>query len=151
QFEQAAEYIRLERGSNWSRGVGVLIALRRGDRNQAVELSRAAEEGSVLEYVAACLDNRLTPDLTRRQIEFIESNRDPEQAYFLANYFAYCGQSENAIKALRRAVSGNYCPATDFATNPLFDPLRARPEFAEIQAKAAACSQAFVTHRNQKP
>ena len=151
QFEQAAEYIRLERGSNWSRGVGVLIALRRGDRNQAVELSRGAEEGSVLEYVSACLDHRLTPDLTRRQMEFIESNRDPEQAYFLSNYLAYCGQGENAIKALRRAVTGNYCPATDLESNPLFNSLRAKPEFTEIHAKAAACNEAFLAHRNQKP
>jgi len=151
QLEQAAEYLRLEPGSNWSRYVEVLIALRRGDRNQAVELSRGAEEGGVLEYIAACLDHRLTPDISRRRMDFIESNRDPEPAYFQSMYFAYCGENENAIKALRRAASGSYCPATDLASNPLFNPLRARPEFAEIRAKTAACNQAFVSHRNREP
>ena len=66
-------------------------------------------------------------------------------------YFAYCGENENAIKALRRVVRGNYCPATDLASNPLFNSLRARPEFAEIRAKIAACNDAFLAHRNQEP
>ena len=151
EFEQAADYLSLEPGSNWSRNVEVLIALRSGDRNQAVELSRGAEEGNVLEYIAACLDHRLTPAISRRRMDFIESNRDPEPAYFQAMYFAYCREDENAIKALRRVVSGNYCPALDIGRNPLFDSIRARPEFQEIRAKAAACNDAFLTYRNQKP
>lgn len=149
QFEQAANYVRLDSGSDWSRNVELLIAVQRNDRRQAVELSRGAEEGSTLEYVGACLNHRLTPDISRRQMDSIESNRDPEPAYFQAMYFAYCGENENAIKALRRAVSGNYCAAMDLARNPLFDPLRTRPEFTEIRAKATACNIAFLAHRNQ--
>src|SRR5262249_56684607 len=51
QYEQAADYLRLERGSNWSRPVETPIPFRRGDRNQALEHSRGAEEGRGLEYV----------------------------------------------------------------------------------------------------
>src|SRR5262249_27465402 len=149
QFEQATDYLRLESRSSWSRAVEMLIALQRGDRNQAVELTRNAEEGSTLAYMAACLDHRLTADISRRQMGFIESNRDPEPAYFQAMYFAYCGESDNAIKALRKA-SGSYCPVTDLARNPLFNSLRARPEFAEIRANAAACNAAFLAHRDQE-
>src|SRR5262249_15175080 len=87
QYEQAGDYLRLERGTNWSRNTEMVMALRRGDRNQTAKLSSGAvEEGSGLEYIAACLDHRLTPEISRRQMDFVESNRDPEPAYFESMY-----------------------------------------------------------------
>jgi eukaryotic-like serine/threonine-protein kinase len=69
---------------------------------------------------------------------------DPEGWYYWAQIAADCGDADFALALLNQAVdSGFHCPRA-FETSPLLDPLRGRPEFAALLARARRGHEAAV-------
>jgi len=74
---------------------------------------------------------------------------DPEALYRNAAALSFSGQSEAALRELRKAIAGNYCSYPAMEKEPQFDPIRQRPEFAEVRLMAVQCQQKFSTQRER--
>jgi hypothetical protein len=131
------------------------IALRTGNQAEALAEANAASRTDVTRYVEiirACLGNSGQEQL--RQAE-AEANADPrlaqdaEGSYRYASVLSYCGESDEAIQQLRKAIHGNYCSYPAMASDPLFKAIRERPEFAELRQAGMRCQQSFMAHRRQ--
>jgi hypothetical protein len=59
------------------------------------------------------------------------------------------GQPGAALLQLRKAIQGNYCSYPAMEKDPLFDPIRQRTQFREMQQAAIQCQQNFLAHREQ--
>jgi hypothetical protein len=77
------------------------------------------------------------------------SSHDPELMYQNADALAFCGQSDAALRQLRKAINGNYCSYPAIDNEPLFDSIRQRPEFVELRQAAIQCQQNFLAYRQQ--
>jgi len=75
--------------------------------------------------------------------------RDPETLYVNAAVLSFSGQAGAALRQLREAIQGNYCSYPAMDQDPLFDPIRQRPEFAALHQAAVQCQQNFLAHRTQ--
>ncbi len=96
----------------------------------------------------ACAGHRPFPEIATLASS-VQPEEDPEDNYFLAAHLAYCGQTEAALKMLRRAIGGNYCSYPAMDSDPLFANFRRKPEFAEIRSAAIGCQKKFLAERGQ--
>jgi hypothetical protein len=74
--------------------------------------------------------------------------RDTELLYRNAAALSFCGQSAAALRQLRKAITGNYCSYPALNTDPMFDPIRQRTEFAGLVQAAIQCQENFKVHRD---
>jgi serine/threonine protein kinase len=89
-------------------------------------------------------------DKDARELAPITSGfHDPEARYVNAGYFAFCGQKDTAVRLMKGAIAGNYCPYTDLQTNAMLANLRGTPEFAELLSAAKQCRDSFISERSQ--
>lgn len=152
-YPHAQPYIRLEEHSGFGAMLRMTIALRSGNRAAALaESAAAARAGFPFAGLArVCLNH--TPKVevrrTAAELEVEPAWRDPEMLYFNAAVLSFCGQGDAALRQLRKAIHGNYCSYPAMEKDPLFDPVRQRPEFAELRIAAVQCQQAFLNHRVQ--
>ena len=77
------------------------------------------------------------------------SSRDPELLYFNAGVLSYCGQTDAALRQLRKAIEGNYCSYPAMDQDPLFDSVRQDQKFSELRQAGIQCQQCFLSHREQ--
>ncbi len=68
---------------------------------------------------------------------------DPEGLYKLAQAFAALGDASAGMKILRRAIDGGFFCYPYFRTDPLLDPLRNQPGFAELMETARTRHERF--------
>ena len=68
---------------------------------------------------------------------------DPEATFKIAQAYAVLGDKAAALRALRSSVEGGFFSYTYLVTDPLLDPLRSEPEFAEILNMSHRRHQAF--------
>ena len=73
--------------------------------------------------------------------------RDSENRYKMANFLAWCGYRDKALRLLRRAVEDNYLSVPAMDRNVLFDSIRKDPEFAAIREEAVRRQKEFVAKR----
>jgi len=62
---------------------------------------------------------------------------------------SYCQQTDAALRQLRKAIERSYCSYPAMDKDPSFDPIRQRPEFAELRQAAVRCQQNFLTQRER--
>jgi DNA-binding winged helix-turn-helix (wHTH) protein/TolB-like protein/Tfp pilus assembly protein PilF len=68
---------------------------------------------------------------------------DPEATYKIAQAYSTLGDKAAAVRALRRSVEGGFFSYPYLVADPLLDPLRKEPEFAEILNVSQRRHQAF--------
>lgn len=68
---------------------------------------------------------------------------DPEATYKIAQAYSTLGDKAAALRALRSSVEGGFFSYPYLITDPLLDPLRKEPEFAEILNLSQRRHQAF--------
>jgi hypothetical protein len=61
---------------------------------------------------------------------------DPEGLFYLTRHLAHLNQIDAALKLFDRVVAGGFFCYAAMAADPWLDPLRARPEFAPLLARA---------------
>ena len=155
-YEHAQLYISLDQTFGaWAR---LRIAMRKGDSAAVLrESSAAANSGfsrasDLVTLFQGCLNHSPEAELRKAMVR-IETDPvaalDREIPYQIAEDFAFCGQSEAALRQLRRAIQGNYCSYQAMDNDPVFDAIRRRPEYAELRAAAVQCQQSFLAHRQQ--
>jgi DNA-binding winged helix-turn-helix (wHTH) protein/TolB-like protein len=153
-YARAQTYIRLDEHSGFGAMLRMMIALRTGDSRTALAESNAAAQGGFRFAELAHMQLSHAPEAEiRRAAGELEAEprslRDPEMLYFNASVLSFCEQSDAALRQLRKAITGNYCSYPAMDKDPLFDPIRQRPEFAELRQAAIQCQQSFLAHRQQ--
>jgi TolB-like protein len=145
--ERAADFVRLDAGSEWAAYAAPSILLREGKIPAAREAvthmpSTARYHRDLLE---SCLQLRPAADLDRIAHEAetsLPSDPDPETWYYEGALFAYCGKKQAALHLLESAVGQNYCSYANLLSDPLLAKLRPDPAFNKVLIAAQACQEA---------
>jgi TolB-like protein/tRNA A-37 threonylcarbamoyl transferase component Bud32 len=151
KYERAREYLRLDAGSDWSKGREGNILHREGKTEEAAALYAATgfvQAAQLMRKSGAQADR----DRTAAALEAAAlSDPDPEDPYYLSGILASTGYPAVALRLLRNAVERNYIswPAMDH--DPLFESIRKNPEFGVIRADAIRRQKEFVARRGAVP
>jgi hypothetical protein len=156
-FPRALDFIQLDAGSAWAEGTLVSYFIRSGNIPRALEqsakLTAATLESRPVEKMAHdCLNHVPAAELDKEAREFAPvffNLHDPEARYVNAGYFAFCGQKDIAVRLIKGAIAGHYCPYTDLQNNAMLANLRSTPEYAELLSAAKQCRDNFVAERSQ--
>ena len=156
-FARAMDFIQLDAGSDWAEGSLVAQFIRAGNLSQAREQAakindRPVKNRPVYSMMNACLNHAPSSELEKDARElaplFLDVH-DSEARYLNAGYFAFCGQKDIAVRLIKSAIAGHYCPYTDLQNNAMLTTLRGTPEFAELLTAAKRCRDDFVSQRSQ--
>jgi eukaryotic-like serine/threonine-protein kinase len=154
--DRAADFIRLDAGSEWAGYATPRNLLRRGairEAREAVKHMPAAPRYH-RDLFEACLQLRPTADLDRiahTAVANLATGSDPEPWYDEGAVLAYCGQKDAALRLLGSAIEHNYCAYTALQSDPLLVKLRGTPEFSKLLSAAKECQNRFLAQRDQGP
>ncbi|MGB9073045.1 MAG: protein kinase [Terriglobales bacterium] len=145
--ERAADFVRLDAGSEWAAYITPSILLREGKVAQAREAVKQMPSAPRYhrDLWEACLQLRPASELDRLAHEAettLPSEPDPEIWYYEGALFAYCGKKQAALRRLQSAVEQNYCAYSNLLSDPLLAKLRAEPAFNKVLTAASACQEA---------
>jgi eukaryotic-like serine/threonine-protein kinase len=146
--QRAADYVRLDAGSEWAAYVTPSILLREDKIAEAREAVKRMPTAPRFhrDLLEACLGMRPAAELDRMAHE-AETNPpaepDPEIWYYQGALFGYCGKKQAALRMLQSAVEQNYCSHSNLLSDPLLAKLRADPEFSKVLTAASACQDAM--------
>ncbi|MGA6986152.1 MAG: protein kinase [Terriglobales bacterium] len=151
--ERAADFVRLDAGSEWAAYVTPSILLRQGKVAEAREAVKRMPSTPRYhrDLLEACLQLRPAGELDRMAEEAessLPSDPDPETWYIQGAIFAYCGKKQAALHLLQSAVGQNYCAHQNLLTDPLLVKLREDPAFDKVLTAAGVCQEAARTAGN---
>ncbi len=150
---RAADFVRLDAGSEWAAYVTPSILLREGkiaEAREAVKRMPTAQRYH-RDLLEACLQLRPASDLDRIAQEAatsFPSDPDPETWYYEGAILAYCGKKQAALHLLQSAVDNNYCSYANLLTDPLLAKLRADPDIDKLLTSAHECQEAINAPAN---
>lgn len=146
QTERAADFLRLDAGSEWVAYVEPYLLLRQGNVAAAREAVKHMPTAHRYhrDLLEACLQPR-PADLDRLAQEAettLPTDPDPENWYNEAAVFAYCGKEGAALHLLESAIENNYCAYSNLLTDPLLAKLRSDPDIDRLLTAAHECQEA---------
>jgi TolB-like protein/Tfp pilus assembly protein PilF len=147
--KRAADFIRLDAGSEWAKYVKPSLLLREGDIAKAREAvaQMPADPRYHRDLVEACLGMR-TPAEADRMARAAETTAptasDPELLYYLGTLFAYCGKQQAALRLLQSAIEQHYCAYSNLQVDPLLSKLRTAPGFDKLLNAAKECQKPLI-------
>jgi TolB-like protein len=147
KFDRAADFVRLDAGSEWANYVTPQLLLREdkvAEAREAVKRMPAAPRYH-RDLLESCLDLRPASDLDRIAHDSetsYPSDPDPETWYIEGSLFAYCGKKQAALHLLQSAIQNNYCSYSNLLTDPLLAKLRADPDIDKLLTAARECQEA---------
>lgn len=150
---RAADFVRLDAGSEWAAYVAPSILLREGKIAEAREAVKRMPTAPRFhrDLLEACLGMRPAAELDRIAHD-AETNPpaepDPEIWYYQGALFGYCGKKQAALRMLQSAVEQNYCAHSNLLSDPLLAKLRAEPAFSKVLTSASACQDAMRAAAN---
>ena len=145
--ERAADFARLDAGSEWAAYIMPSILLREGKIAEAREAVKRMPTAPRYhrDLLEACLQLRPAADLDRMAQEAetsMPSEPDPETWYYQGSIFAYCGKKQAALHLLQSAVEQNYCAHENLLSDPLLAKLRTDTAFDKVLTAAGNCQEA---------
>ena len=147
--ERAADFIRLDAGSEWAAYVTPSLLLREGKIAETKEAMQADAHCSSLSprstggLSAAPAAFGTGPRLPMRRIISLPVEPDPEMLYYQGALLGYCGKNQAALRLLQGAVEQNYCAYSNLLSDPMLGKLRADPEFNKVLTSARECQEAI--------
>ncbi len=144
--DRAADFVRLDAGSQWAAYVTPYLLLRAGkvaEARQAVKQMPTAARYH-RDVFESCLNLRPASELDRLAHESETSypaEPDPELWYNEGALFAYCGKKQAALHLLESAVENNYCSYSNLLTDPLLEKLRSDPDIDHVLKAARECQE----------
>ena len=109
------------------------------------------------EMVQACVDHQSptgpVPELEKvvhERTALMMDDQDAENRYWYGSLLATCGQKDLSLRLLKRAIEGRYCATTTLKTDPLLEPLRNLPEFAQLTQASKQCQDNFLAETGLK-
>ncbi|MGA2370458.1 MAG: protein kinase domain-containing protein [Candidatus Korobacteraceae bacterium] len=145
--DRAADFIRLDAGSEWAAYVAPSLSLREGKITEAREAVKHMPTAPRYhrDLLESCLGLRPESDLDRIAHEAETSfpaDPDPETWYYEGALFAYCGKTQAAVHLLQSAIQNNYCSYSNLLTDPLLAKFRADPAIDKLLTAARECQEA---------
>ncbi len=150
---RAADFVRLDAGSEWAAYVTPSILLREGKVQEAREAVKHMPNTPRYhrDLLEACLQLRPATDLDR-MAEEAETTQpaelDAETWYYQGAIFAFCGKKQAALHLLQSAVDQNYCAHENLLSDPLLAKLRTDTAFDKVLTSAGACQATFLASAN---
>jgi eukaryotic-like serine/threonine-protein kinase len=150
---RAADFIRLDAGSEWAAYVTPSLLLREGKITEAQEAVKHMPTAPRYhrDLLEACLQLRPASDLDRIAQE-LETNRaseaDPEILYYEGALLGYCGKKQASLDLLQSAVERNYCSYSSLVSDPLLAKLRSDPAIDKVLTSARECQEAVRSSSN---
>jgi len=145
--DRAADFVRLDAGSEWAAYVTPYLLLRAGkiaDAREAVKHMPTAPRYH-RDLLESCLQLRPASELDRLAHEAettFPADPDPETWYNEGALFAYCGKKQAGLHLLESAIENNYCSYSNLLTDPLLEKLRADPDIDRLLTAARECQEA---------
>jgi serine/threonine protein kinase len=151
--ERAADFVRLDAGSEWAAYITPSILLRQGKIAEAREAVKRMPSTPRYhrDLMEACLGLRPAAELDRmaQQAETsLPAEPDPETWYYQGTIFAFCGKKQAALHLLQSAVEQNYCAHENLLSDPLLAKLRTDTAFDKVLTAAGACQDAVRASAN---
>jgi serine/threonine protein kinase/tetratricopeptide (TPR) repeat protein len=145
--ERAADFVRLDAGSEWAAYITPSILLREGKIAEAREAVKRMPTAPRYrrDLLESCLQLRPAADLDRMAHDAetsLPTEPDPETWYYQGALFAYCGRKQAALHLLQSAVEQNYCAHENLLYDPLLAKLRTDTAFDKVLTAAGACQEA---------
>jgi len=149
QTDRAADFVRLDAGSQWASYVTPYLLLRAGKVAEAREAVKQMPTGARYhrDVFESCLNLRPASELDRLAQEAASSfpaEPDPELWYNEGALFAYCGKKPAALHLLESAIENNYCSYSNLLADPLLAKLRADPDIDKLLTAAHQCQEAVT-------
>src|SRR6266436_2860546 len=145
--ERAADFVRLDAGSEWAAYATPSVLLREGKIPEAREAVKRMP--TTLRYhrdlLESCLQLRPAADLDRMAHDAetsLPTEPDPETWYYQGALFAYCGKKQAAFHLLQSAIGQNYCSYENLLSDPLLAKIRPDTAFDSLLSSARACQEA---------
>ncbi len=147
QTDRAADFVRLDAGSEWAAYVTPSLLLREGKIAEAREAVKHMPTAPRYhrDVLEACLQLKPESELDRLATESetsYPSDPDPETWYYEGALFAYCGKKKAAIHLLQSAIENNYCAYSNLLTDPLLTKFRSDPDIDKLLTAAHQCQEA---------
>jgi hypothetical protein len=144
--ERAADFVRLDAGSEWAAYATPSIFLREGKIPEAREAVKRMPTAPRYrrDLLESCLQLRPAADLDRMAHDAetsLPTEPDPETWYYQGSLFAYCGKKQAALHLLQSAVEQNYCAYENLLSDPLLAKLRTDVAFDKVLTAAHACQE----------
>jgi tetratricopeptide (TPR) repeat protein len=153
KLDRAADFVRLDAGSEWAQYVIAILQMRQGRVAEARESAkRAPASGYSRDLLQACLAEQRPAGLDKiaRDTEVgATAGVDPEPRYDISAVLSFCGRPEQAARMLAGVVQQNYCAYDALRLDPALAKVRTSPEYPGLLAAAQACRQRFEEARNQ--
>jgi eukaryotic-like serine/threonine-protein kinase len=151
--DRAADFIRLDAGSEWAAYVTPSLLLRQGKIPEAREAVKRMPSAPRYhrDLIESCLQLRPAADLDRIAQEAetnLPSEPDAEIWYYEGTLFAFCGKKQAALHMLGAAVAQNYCAYSNMVNDPLLARIRTDTEFNKVLSAAATCQETMRSLAN---
>jgi len=150
--ERAADFVRLDAGSEWAAYVMPSILLREGKIQEAREAVKRMPSAPRYhrDLLEACLQGPATElDRMAQEAESSQPTElDAETWYYQGTIFAYCGKKQAALHLLESAVQQNYCAHENLLNDPLLAKLRTDTAFDKVLTAAGACQANVLASAN---
>ena len=146
KYDRAREYLRADAGSQWSRAREAELLLREGKRDAAAALMPAG--GWRASLITAGSPKAELNRVAAEQEAFATASPDSESHYMTGGFLAFMGYPEIGLRLLKKAVESNYLAVPAMDTDPFYESVRKRPEFAAIRAEALRKQKEFLARRS---
>jgi serine/threonine protein kinase/DNA-binding winged helix-turn-helix (wHTH) protein len=145
---RAADFIRLDAGSEWSTFVIPSLLLREGKVAEAREALKHMPTPPQLhrDLLETCLQGSAS-DLDRIA-QVAETNArsdvDPELLYRQGAILAFCDRKKAAVYMIKSAIGYGYCGYSNLVSDPLLANLRHTSEFHDLLLAAGQCQERYL-------
>jgi serine/threonine protein kinase/tetratricopeptide (TPR) repeat protein len=150
---RAAEFVRLDAGSEWAAYAMPSLLLREGkiaDAREAVKRMPITPRYH-RDLLEACLQLRPAADLDRIAADAetnLPTDPDPETWYYEGALFAFCGKKQAALHMLESAIEQNYCSYANLLSDPLLAKIRTETGYNKLLTAAGDCQEAVRASAN---
>jgi TolB-like protein len=151
--QRAADFVRLDAGSEWSSYATTSLLLREGKVEEAREAAKNTPTAPHYhsDLTQACL--RLRPatelDSLTRAAETGPNDADPEILYYEGSMLSFGGKKSASVVMIRKAIESDYCAVSQLRSDSLLANIRSLPEFSQLVAAATNCQKKYLAGVNQ--
>jgi tetratricopeptide (TPR) repeat protein len=154
--KRAADFIKLDAGSEWAAYVTPSLLLREGNVDEAREAVTKMPTAPRYhrDLLESCLGIR--PYLEAQQMAHVAETTTPavpdaELLYYQGALFADCGLEPAALRMLQAAIDQNYCAYSNLQLDPMLRKLRSDPGFGKLLKSAKGCQNRILGASEQTP
>ncbi len=150
RYDRVQAYLVLDLPPYLARFRRMELAVLRNDKAAALVEARAIPLGTDDYADARLMEAALsgasaeTVKHWSRETEALDDRIDvPEQHFVDARYQSWAGQTEPALRLLRRAITNNFCGYPVMDTDPFLANVRKTPEYKEVRQAGINCRENF--------